>query len=232
MKKYAIFLAEGINDCPYHYLAATTRVNEIGTGYKGSGTLWKEHLNECNSHNYYIIHKTNNHEEHREVAIELSNILNITKASNFLNLMAEGGVGRDRIAIDLSNPEVKSLYRSQKKEINLLENSKLIDFIPLECCDDTYDGEEKMINNIYNTKKMEEVERVSWLSQFWSDNRYITKPNPMNNGFRAVNLELLKIKYIDKKERIKQLKDKDKYRKIEDSKNTIKKWINYESNNK
>lgn len=184
MKKYAIFLAEGISGCRCHYLAATTRVSEVGKGYKGSGMTWKKHLAVCDLHNYYYIHRTDSYTEHQEVAKELSKLLNIVKDDKFLNIISEEGVS-SRVAMDLSNPEVKNLYRSQKKEIALLENVKDYDgkkiFNSLEYCDDTYDGEKKMLNDIYNDQIIEDIERLKEV--------------------KDIDLELLKLRFLDKRTR-------------------------------
>ena len=246
MSKYALFLAEGVSGCPYHYLAATTRVNMVGKSYKGSGRAWKDHLAVCDLHNYYYVHKTDSYAEHQQVAKELSDLLNIVKDDKFLNMVSEEGVS-SRVAMDLSNAEVKSLYRSQKKEIALLEDVKDYNgekiFNSLECCDDTYNGEEKMLNDIYNNQIIEEIE---WLKEDYS----------------AIDLELLKLRFLDKKTRkeiaierginptgeyltpfgkllIPEIqKRSNRYiniylrRKEEVSLEYIKKWIKYESSNK
>jgi hypothetical protein len=156
--EYTIFLAEGVNGCSYCYLGATTRIIDIGNSYKGSGLAWLEHLKECKSHIFYIVHKTKRHKKHQKVAKKLSRELNIVKDKTFLNKQKESGVPKHTYRVGYLEPEVKRMWL-RKKDSEMHQGRSVNELyarcnkeirISLEDCTEVYDGEMDIINTIDN----------------------------------------------------------------------------------
>ena len=160
IERYALYLAEGeTNLCMFFYFGATTRVNDIGTKYKGSGPYWVDHLKTCkDNHVFTIINETSDHNEHTEKALELSDLWDVQNNPNFLNQRVEAGVPKDRknkIGY-IENQEVRNIW-NRRYDANLPKNKtsdvlgSVLDGyrIPLEDCDELYDEEARIISDIY-----------------------------------------------------------------------------------
>lgn len=110
------------NKTGYKYLGKTTSSDPFT--YKGSGKLWKRHIEK---HGYdvttEILFETQDKNELKQVGIYYSKLWNVVESTVFANLIQEEGDGGTRMWSEESRKKVSSSLKGVKKKSTLAYHS-------------------------------------------------------------------------------------------------------------